>query len=150
MYGIVSAYDRYFIKGIKAHGFKDTSPGEKSLESLAEFYKVHQNQFIECISLFKQNDNVVYTPMKLIDMYFWQVGYMLENEDEFIDSEIKDIKEFEIKYKENLYLQNPNKAKLGTKNNLKECIVKYIYDKLEEASQNKMEFIDLKCGDIQK
>ena len=69
-YGCVPAYDRYFITGMKAQGLSHTF-SKKSFEALNEFYK--QNQ-----SAFESSVTARFPKMKLLDMYFWKLGFEIE------------------------------------------------------------------------
>lgn len=82
--GITPAYDRYFIEGIKFYN-ADKKPEEKiepkftgkSIVQLNLFYNNH-------IAEFKQFEDT-YPKMKLLDMYFWQLGYSKDNENKNAD-----------------------------------------------------------------
>lgn len=150
VFGIMPAYDRYLITAMKAHGLNKTILGEKSLKNFAKFYDDYENEFVECKALFEK-DKVIYTPMKLVDMYFWQVGYMLDNEGEFSHEEIDNVKYFACNYKNSLVDKKVDKAKNSSESTqLKNTILKYIYDELEDGKSKGLEFVDLKCGNIQK
>ncbi|WP_339251622.1 hypothetical protein NSQ43_15440 [Sporosarcina sp. FSL W8-0480] len=64
VFGNIPAYDRYFRKGLRLHSMK-SSLTKASLIELVRFYCTYQMEFEPYL------DNG-YTPMKLIDMYFWQ------------------------------------------------------------------------------
>ncbi|WP_052013325.1 hypothetical protein [Halalkalibacter akibai] len=77
VYGNVPAYDRYLKAALSLHGIKSQF-GEDSLLEITEFYNLNRTKFEECQRLFSQ-DGTHYTPMKLVDMYFWQVGFIMDN-----------------------------------------------------------------------
>lgn len=70
VYGCVPAYDRYFKSGAKHSGIV-ASFNEKSIKGICDFYINNEAEFE---SAKKKIDNNLYTDMKLIDMYFWQLG----------------------------------------------------------------------------
>ncbi len=77
--GCVPAFDRYFITGIKdTLKLKDIKFGKKCLESI--FNNLDLNQIIACQDLIRKNLNYYYPIMKIIDMYYWQIGYDVETE----------------------------------------------------------------------
>lgn len=79
--GCIPAYDRYFMDGMEIKGFQKKFNSEKTLGNLLDFYKTNQAE----IDALAQEFN--YTPMKIIDMYFWKIGY---DADESKDKEEKE------------------------------------------------------------
>ena len=77
--GCVPAYDTYFIKGIRNQSLTYSGIKFKNLSDVVDFYKNNENNF-ECVrkKILKKSD-VDYPPMKLIDMYFWEIGRKLGN-----------------------------------------------------------------------
>ncbi len=76
--GCIPAYDRFFIRGLKQCSISPkNNPSKKSIKSVINFYKEHKHEFdkIEKYIEISNGSNVIYPPMKLIDMYFWQIGY---------------------------------------------------------------------------
>lgn len=77
--GCVPAYDRLFIEGLKKekhnNNFSSFSFNEKSFEELVKFYKKNKGE-IENIQKYISNNEITYPIMKLIDMYFWYIGFM--------------------------------------------------------------------------
>ncbi len=72
--GCTPAYDRYFKSGLNLSNVANQSFGKRSLMQLASYYVEHK----EKLETFRHNisqDRVEYTPMKVIDMCFWQIGY---------------------------------------------------------------------------
>ena len=87
IFGCIPAYDRYFKKGVAIYNKfcvkdKDKIGGlnPKGYESLWNFYenkiKIKNNikTSLKC-SEYKNNKKYKYPPMKLVDSYFWQIGY---------------------------------------------------------------------------
>ena len=66
--GNIPAYDRYAKMGLKELGFSQTM-SEKGYLQLLDFYNKNQTEFDELACQYG------YPPMKIIDMYLWQVGY---------------------------------------------------------------------------
>ena len=55
-----------------------TSWGERSLSSLWLYYEYHREAFEELRKNLSMDD-FLYTPMKLMDMCLWQIGFDEEN-----------------------------------------------------------------------
>ncbi len=68
--GSLPAYDRFFIDGVKQLELKSTTLKEKSLRELFKFIESNKEELKILKTIYPQ-----YTQMKLIDMYFWQVGF---------------------------------------------------------------------------
>ena len=72
--GCLPAYDRFFLSGLEEHNI---SPKKISIEGLKELIKFYKNNKAEFDSL--QTKVLIgdkpYPVMKLIDMYFWQIGF---------------------------------------------------------------------------
>jgi len=82
MFGCIPAYDQNFINGLKKH-FKNNKNdynglltiNKKSLIFLFEFYKNNKNQFNNAEKIIQKMTGLKYPAMKLVDMYFWSIGY---------------------------------------------------------------------------
>lgn len=74
VFGCAPAYDRYFCKALKKHNVCSVDFNLNSLKNLYSYYQLHFNEFEELRNQFLEED-VFYTPMKLIDMCFWQLGF---------------------------------------------------------------------------
>lgn len=72
--GCVPAYDRYFKSGLSLSKVAQQSYGAKSMGQLAEYYLDNYDQF-ETFRREISQGRVEYTPMKIIDMCFWQIGF---------------------------------------------------------------------------
>ncbi len=77
--GCVPAYDRYFVKGIKAYEVSTGNYNSDSLLKLVDFYEEHYDRLEEVRKKMKVYD-LPYPQMKLLDMGFWQIGYEIDNE----------------------------------------------------------------------
>lgn len=81
-YGCVPAFDQYFINGLKHLKFKKTGFNKSSLKEIFQFIIKHQKEFTKAQDLIKKQTNIHYPIMKIVDMYFWQIGYDLALKDE--------------------------------------------------------------------
>ena len=148
VYGIVPAYDSYFVNAIKMYGFKNANLCEDSLKELVDFYYDFQSEFEVCRLLFEK-DGVQYPPMKLIDMYFWQIGYMLDKNQNYQEEELQRIREFAnlYKMKNKKAIQQKRKEK---STGLKEEITSYIISLLEKAAEDGLSVFEISSGQIHK
>lgn len=78
--GCVPAYDRYFKSGLSLSKVAQQSYGVKSMGRLAEYYLDNYDQF-ETFRRDISQGRVEYTPMKIIDMCFWQIGFDHDSSD---------------------------------------------------------------------
>lgn len=79
----VPAYDRYFIDGLKEMKMKHYTFSKDSLIEILEFANDNKQDIKAAQKLIKIKTGNHYPIMKIIDMYFWQIGY---------DKELKDKK----------------------------------------------------------
>ncbi len=68
--GCLPAFDRFFIDGVKELGYDFKSLKEKSLIKLFEFVDDNKDELTAI-----QKKHPQYPIMKLVDMYFWQIGF---------------------------------------------------------------------------
>lgn len=68
--GCLPAFDRFFVEGVKKQGNTFKTLKKKSLEGLFAFVETNQ---LELKNIQKLNPQ--YPIMKIVDMYFWQVGF---------------------------------------------------------------------------
>jgi len=68
------AYDRYFIDGLAQCGMIKTGFTRKSYIQLIEFYLVNKKEIDEIQERISMK-GLKYPVMKILDMYFWQLGY---------------------------------------------------------------------------
>lgn len=73
--GCVPAYDRYFIDGLKEMKMEHTGFNEASLNELFNFLDKNKKEIDQAQKLIKTKTKRHYPLMKILDMYFWQVGY---------------------------------------------------------------------------
>lgn len=76
--GCVPAYDRYLISGLKEMKISHTSFNELSLRELFDFLEKNKIEFVQLQTLIKKKVKRHYPLMKILDMYFWQIGYEKE------------------------------------------------------------------------
>lgn len=74
----VPAYDRYFMDGIRSKGLRHSRLKPDAFSSLVNFYKKNRGQFLEANQSILKRSGINYPPMKLIDMYFWEIGYEID------------------------------------------------------------------------
>jgi len=72
-FACVSAYDRYFVKGIANAGICQSFV-ESSINGLLAFYKGHKEEIDGAASKSSRQRGIHYTEMKILDMYFWVAG----------------------------------------------------------------------------
>ena len=76
--GCIPAYDRYFIDGIRNKGLSYSGLKTKNFSSVVKFYNENRNSFLHAKSEILKRSSILYPPMKLVDMYFWEIGYELD------------------------------------------------------------------------
>jgi len=72
-FGCTPAFDRYFRSGMKIYGLDSDSFSRKNLKSLAALY-MSRPEFKQAEQKI-QSDGLNYPPAKLLDMFFWQLGF---------------------------------------------------------------------------
>ncbi|MEK4877898.1 hypothetical protein [Paenibacillus sp. FSL R5-0908] len=154
LFGIVPAYDRFFVSAMKMHGLSKTSFTQESLVTIVDFYLDNEVEFNKCRELLTSEGNE-YTPMKLVDMYFWQVGYMMSEPNRFPQHELDMIS----KFAENQTAINNSRKKPSTVNNkasainsrgLTDEIRLYIFETIVNATEQGLPYIDFISGEIHK
>ena len=73
--GCIPAYDRYFIEGLRAKGLTYSTLTKTNFQSVVEFYKTNRDDFDSVQKSIQRKRGVDYPTMKLVDMYFWQIGF---------------------------------------------------------------------------
>jgi hypothetical protein len=74
IFGTAPAYDRLFAYSAKKYNVCSGTWGESSLKSLWTYYDLHRSIF-ENLKKELMIDGIEYTPMKLLDMCLWQIGF---------------------------------------------------------------------------
>jgi len=75
--GCSPACDRFFIDGYRNRKFGYSGFSKKFLAGVIEFYRAHQTDFHDVQRSIKKQSNLQYPIMKLLDMYFWNIGFSL-------------------------------------------------------------------------
>jgi hypothetical protein len=71
--GCIPAYDRFFIEGLGSNkNIRKRFHSERSFNELIEFYRINKDE------IDKISEELEYVPMKIIDMYFWEIGYKMK------------------------------------------------------------------------
>jgi hypothetical protein len=78
-FGCLPACDRYFIDGFKRQGFKYSYLNSTFVERVLDFCHEHLAALRQQQSRIEQRGGIRYPFMKLVDMYFWQIGYERNN-----------------------------------------------------------------------
>ena len=73
--GCIPAYDRYFIEGLRAKGLSYSNLSKTNFLSVVEFYRRYRHDFDSVQRSIKPTSGIQYPAMKLVDMYFWQIGF---------------------------------------------------------------------------
>ena len=76
--GCVSAFDRYFVFGLKSQKVVIGTYNIKSILQLVIFYENNIEQLDSVPQKFIVAD-MLYPQMKILDMGFWQIGFDLDN-----------------------------------------------------------------------
>ena len=74
-FGCLPACDRYFVDGFKSEGFKYSYLNASFVERALGFCQDHLPALQKEQSRIAKKGSVRYPLMKLVDMYFWQIGY---------------------------------------------------------------------------
>lgn len=72
-FGCTPAYDWYFVEGLRSRGIAFSEFNEAHFVRLCEFYRNHAAEFKRIQRRIHEN-GVRYPVMRLVDMYFWEVG----------------------------------------------------------------------------
>ena len=80
-FGCAPAYDRYFISGIRSQGVTTQNFNKESMEKLVKFYTDNATTFEKVRAKMKVN-GLDYPQMKLLDMGFWQIGFVADGGDD--------------------------------------------------------------------
>jgi len=78
--GCIPAYDRYFIDGIRNKGLSYSGLKPGNFTSVVNFYKQNQDEFLTANKIILERSGMNYPPMKLVDMYFWEIGYEIDQD----------------------------------------------------------------------
>ena len=73
VYGCIPAYDRYFVDGLGKFSIQKKF-SERGVGRLLKYIKPYQEAINNAAATLNEKFNPVYTPMKVVDMYFWEKG----------------------------------------------------------------------------
>ncbi|MGB6944525.1 MAG: hypothetical protein WBE37_19155 [Bryobacteraceae bacterium] len=73
--GCLPACDTYFKAGFKRCGFKYSSPNASFVAEVFRFCQDHLSELRKAQSWIEERYEVQYPIMKIVDMYFWQIGF---------------------------------------------------------------------------
>jgi len=76
-FGCLPACDRYFIDGFKSAGLKYSSLNAAFIERLLGFCAHHLTELRVEQGAIERAGGLRYPLMKLVDIYFWQIGFEL-------------------------------------------------------------------------
>jgi len=76
--GCVPAYDRYFVYGLRAKGLSYSNLNPRNFKSLIVFYNNNVGSFNRAGSRILKKSGIKYPSMKLVDMYFWKIGFEMD------------------------------------------------------------------------
>jgi hypothetical protein len=69
----VPAYDAYVVEGLRAEGISYSTLNERTLKALFDWYNDRRGAFESVQDRIREN-GLRYPPMKLADMYLWEIG----------------------------------------------------------------------------
>lgn len=75
--GSTPACDRYFLSGLRQRGLKFSRFDRNFLHEVLRFYRKNAAEFLEAQDVILKDSGVRYPIMKLIDMYFWELGFSI-------------------------------------------------------------------------
>lgn len=73
--GCLPAYDRYFIDGLRERKIKNKTLNRASLNELFDFIELYEIEIDNAQKFVMIKIQQHYPKMKILDMYFWQIGY---------------------------------------------------------------------------
>ncbi|MDP4206553.1 MAG: hypothetical protein Q8859_11240, partial [Bacteroidota bacterium] len=78
--GCIPAFDRFFIDGynINSVGSKIKTVNSESINGIISFVEENQDEIELVKSRIYSNGQVYYPTMKIVDMYFWQLGLITD------------------------------------------------------------------------
>jgi hypothetical protein len=74
IFGTTPAYDYLFKRAIKKYDICGATFNRESLEKLWTYYDKHRDRFEPIRESFSK-DGIRYTPMRVMDVCLWQIGY---------------------------------------------------------------------------
>ena len=87
-FGNLPASDRYFISGFKKSGYSCSGLNTRFVTELLEFTSEHRSELLEEQQTIERIGGIKYPLMKLVDMYFWQIGAGISAQKQNADLEL--------------------------------------------------------------
>lgn len=75
----IPAYDRYFIDGMRKSGINYSKLSKKNFKAVVDYYKENETEFLKAQKTIYKKIGINYPAMKLVDMYFWEIGFQADN-----------------------------------------------------------------------
>lgn len=76
--GNIPAFDRYFLIGVKGK-IKPLSVNLSSIESISQYAITKNTEILQCQEYIYNISKQWYPPMKILDMYFWDIGFVKDS-----------------------------------------------------------------------
>ena len=76
--GCIPAYDTYCVAGMRESNIKYSKISVSNLRSVVDFYTKHEKPFNDAQKTVNKKSGMDYPIMKILDMYFWRVGFMVK------------------------------------------------------------------------
>lgn len=76
----IPAYDRYFIDGMRNSGINYSKLSKKNFKAVVDYYKINEAEFLKAQKAIHKKSGINYPAMKLVDMYFWEIGFQADKE----------------------------------------------------------------------
>lgn len=77
--GCIPAYDRYFIDGLRKKRLSFSKLTQDNFIKVVTFYRENKRQFDDVQTKILKSSGIRYPSMKLVDMYFWKIGFDADN-----------------------------------------------------------------------
>jgi hypothetical protein len=87
-FGSLPAIDRYFISGFKKDRYICPGLNTRFATQLLEFTKEHRSELLAEQQTIERIGEIKYPLMKLVDMYFWQIGAELTEQKQNAEAEL--------------------------------------------------------------
>jgi hypothetical protein len=78
-FGCLPALDRYFVDGFRQTGNEYSKLNRAFVDRIVAFARANEGPLRDEQARIEKVSGVRYPLMKLVDMYFWQIGFELDN-----------------------------------------------------------------------
>ncbi len=146
VYGVTPAYDRYCREAVRLHGISGQFD-DRSFKQVQAFYTQYEEEFSGFIEETAQV-KLRYTPMKVIDMYFWKVAEIVSQAKDasMIERLINFSSDFRMR--DSIRPVSIQKTLTLTSSNQTEDIRKFITDILLDEKKSGEATVDIVARDI--